>query len=116
MNQLPKDNFICKDIIFSDKPTAVLEGKLILDQLDADTGVTSTLLVPAKCCDDNSDCSPAGSNLNVVLTMLPGKSNNHVRAIQMQFGHDNGDADKPFEVYESKLQLRRIAGGFKSYD
>lgn len=108
-----KDNFICEDVIDSVKATPVLEGKLILDQLDADTGVTKTLLVPAKCCSDDSTCSPADKNLNVVLTMLPGKSNNHVRAIEAKVGL--GSSSKPFGNVETTFQLRRKAGGFKSY-
>ena len=93
----------------------LLAFKFILDQFDADTGSTKVLMVTAKCCDDQSVCLPATPvMLNAQFTMLPGKSNNHVRAIDVKLG--SGPSDKPFDDIEMTTQLRRTAGGFKSYN
>ena len=51
--------------------------------------------------------------INAQFTMLPGKNNNYVRAIDAKVGGGNDD---PFDGTEINLQLRRTAGGFKSYD
>ena len=101
---------------------AVADGKFILDQFDADTGMTKVLMINVNCCSPNPTigCSAMPSAgigegmLNLQLTMLPGKSNNHVRAIEAKLG--TGPSDDPFGTLEVDVQFRRTAGGFKSYN
>ena len=107
------------------QPNAVAEAQFILDQFDADTGMTKVLMGNVNCCSPDSaiGCSAIAITnidqgltdgmMNFQLTMLPGKSNNHVRAIAAKFG---GGDDEPFDIIEADLQLRRTAGGFKSYN
>jgi len=105
-------------------PNLVIEGKWILDQFDADTGETKVLMLNTKCCNpaasaaatgcvDGPDLGMGASMINAQFTMLPGKNNNYVRAIDAKVGGGNDD---PFDGTEINLQLRRTAGGFKSYD
>ena len=102
----------------------VIEGKWILDQFDADTGETKVLMLNTKCCNPAASAAATGcvggpdlgmgaSMINAQFTMLPGKNNNYVRAIDAKIG---GGTDDPFDEIEINLQLRRTAGGFKSYD
>lgn len=96
---------------------AKFDGKFILDQFDAETGKTPVMMLDIWCCNpqNSPECVPAvPSTLNYQLAMLPGKSNNHVRAIQGKFGA--GTDSDPFGAFEADVQLRKIAGGFKSYD
>ena len=99
-------------------PNLVIEGKWILDQFDADTGATKVLMFNTKCCnseagadvgkcEDGPDLGIGPSMINAQLTMLAGKSNNYVRAIDVKVGGDDLNVN---------LQLRRTAGGFKAYD
>ena len=102
-------------------PNLVIEGKWILDQFDADTGETKVLMLNTKCCsvdgcqvgDDGPDLGTGSGMVNAQFTMLAGKNNNYVRAIDAKIG---GGTDEPFDINEIDLQLRRTAGGFKSYD
>ena len=105
-------------------PNLVIEGKWILDQFDADTGATKVLMFNTKCCnseagadvgkcEDGPDLGIGPSMINAQLTMLAGKNNNYVRAIDVKVG---GGDDKPFDETEIDYQLRRTAGGFKAYD
>ena len=108
----------------------------MLDQLNADTGVVDGLMCDVQCC-GYSGCSDYpwegltalynsfnptnpigvagafGPQVNVKFALLPGKSNNHVRAIEAKVGL--GSSSKPFGNVETTFQLRRKAGGFKSY-
>ena len=112
----------CAAALGAQGPNAVADGKLILDQFDADTGKTKVLMLNVNCCNTNSTigCAPMPNlglgpgMVNAQFTMLPGKSNNHVRAIEAKFG--TGTSSKPFDSLEAKVQYRKIAGGFKSYD
>ena len=102
-------------------PNLVIEGKWILDQFDADTGETKVLMLNTKCCsvdgcqvgDDGPDLGTGSGMVNAQFTMLAGKNNNYVRAIDAKIG---GGTDTPFKDTEIDLQLRRTAGGFKAYD
>ena len=104
-------------------PNLDIEGKWILDQFDADTGETKVLMLNTKCCNPaaaaGAECAAGpdlgigASMINAQFTMLPGKNNNYVRAIDGKVG---GGTDEPFDAYEIDLQLRRTAGGFKAYD
>lgn len=101
--------------------------KFSLDQFDADTGKTGILRGSGRCCDPatadkslpNSGCFDLPFNPNFQMTMLPGKSNKHARAIDVTFGAPNlldPNDDEPFASAEANFQLRKIGGGFKSYD
>ena len=99
-------------------PNLVIEGKWILDQFDADTGETKVLMLNTKCCGVYGclalpDLGIGAGMANAQFTMLPGKNNNYVRAIDAKIG---GGTDEPFDETEINLQLRRTAGGFKAYD
>ena len=90
---------------------AVVEKMFILDQFDADTGMTDVLTLNMKCCTpdgcvESPDTGLGPGALHGQFTILPGKSNNHVRAITARLGDGSLQAD---------VQLRRTAGGFKSY-
>ena len=98
--------------------------KFILDQFDADTGKTKVLKGNGQCCDPATAACvdlPAvpGASPNFQLSLLPGKSNKHVRALSVTFGVPDlasPDDDEPFETIESTFQMRKTGGGFKSYD
>ena len=97
---------------------AVAEKMFILDQFDPDTGMTDVLTLDVKCCtptgcDEMPDTGLGPGALHGQFTMLPGKSNNHVRAITAKIGA--GPSSDPFDLLEVDVQLRRTAGGFKSY-
>lgn len=95
---------------------AVVETMFILDQFDADTGMTDVLTLDAKCCTPGAGCvarPDTGLGPHGLFTLLPGKSNNHVRAIAAKIGA--GPSSDPFDQNEVDVQLRRTAGGFKSY-
>ena len=99
---------------------AVAEKMFILDQFDADTGMTDVLTLDVKCCTPagcaampDTGLGPGEGKLHGQFTMLPGKSNNHVRAITAKIGA--GPSSDPFDLLEVDVQLRRTAGGFKSY-
>ena len=116
------ESILCPTGPDTDNINAVGDGKFILDQFDADTGKTKVLMLNVNCCDTNTTigCNPmqniglGAGMINAQLTMLPGKSNNHVRAIEAKFG--TGSSSKPFDALEIDVQYRKIAGGFKSYD
>ena len=108
---------------------AVADKMFILDQFDADSGETKVLMINVNCCnpatanaaDPNNGCEPLADiwghgegMLNAQFTMLPGKSNNHVRAIFAKLGA--GPSSDPFDDLEVDVTFRRTAGGFKSYD
>lgn len=99
---------------------AVIEKMFILDQFDADTGMTDMLALDVKCCTPagcaampDTKLGPGEGKLHGQFTMLPGKSNKHVRAITAKIGA--GPSSDPFDLLEVEVQLRRTAGGFKSY-
>ena len=99
---------------------AVVEKMFILDQFDADTGMTDVLTLDVKCCTPTAGCAAipdtglGEGKLHDLFTMLAGKSNNHLRAITAKIGA--GPSSDPFDLLEVDVQLRRTAGGFKSYD
>lgn len=74
-------------------PRGIFNLKFSLDQFDADTGKTGILRGSGRCCDPatadkslpNSGCFDFPFNPNFQMTMLPGKSNKHARAIDVTF-------------------------------
>lgn len=85
--------------------TAVFEGKWILDQFDAEAGTMDEIMLSLKCCSTTGCTDPVDAELQA--TMLAGKSNKYVRAIDVTITSEND---------EFNGQLRKTAGGFKSYD
>ena len=127
--------------------TAVQKCKFMLDQLDADTGEVDELMCDVQCC-GSTGCSDYpwavltgaynliavaegyppllgpeaatafGPQVNTKLSLLPGKSNNHVRAIQvtqapMYSDFAQGVFPSELQPFAYTFQLRRVAGGFK---
>lgn len=127
--------------------TGVQKFKFMLDQLDADTGEVDELMCDVQCC-GSTGCSDYpwavltnaynliavaegyppllgpeaatafGPQVNTKLALLPGKSNNHVRAIQvtqapMYSDFARGIFPSGLQPFAYTFQLRRVAGGFK---
>lgn len=88
-------------------PSAVVEGKWIMDQFDADTGMTDEIMVSMKCC--NVTCDDPG-DAELQATMRAGKSNRYVRAIDVTI---TAPGVTPPTLF---VQMRKKAGGFKSYN
>uniref|UniRef100_A0A6U0J4R0 Plastid lipid-associated protein/fibrillin conserved domain-containing protein n=1 Tax=Minutocellus polymorphus TaxID=265543 RepID=A0A6U0J4R0_9STRA len=121
------DSALCLDADNVNAVNAVAEGKFIMDQFDEESGETKVLMINVKCCDPGADAAAANNGcvpmpdrgigagmLNAQLTMLAGKSNNNVRAIDAKLG--TGPSNDPFDTLEIDIQFRRTAGGFKSYN
>jgi hypothetical protein len=123
--------------------SAVSKCEFMLDQFDADTGKTDVLMCSIQCCGaeevNDSTCTDypwtlvasawndetgatlpndaLGPQLLVEYTMLPGKNNNNVRAIdivqQPMYSDAVPSGENPFKL---GYQIRKTAGGFKSYE
>ena len=122
--------------------SAVSKCEFMLDQFDADTGKTDVLMCSIQCCGSaefGSTCSDypwglavrqwnfetgatlpdgaLGPQILVEYTMLPGKNNNNVRAIEVVSQLMTSD-DVPSGItpFKAESQIRKTAGGFKSYE
>jgi len=106
---------ISEELRLCSSSSAVVKGRWILDQFDADTGMTDDIMVSMKCCDPARRpriCHDL-EDAELQATMRAGKSNRYVRAIDVTITAPGVTPPTPVVLF---VQMRKTAGGFKSYN